>query len=340
MKKSYLLIVLLFFLVLLSSQVFAIRLSPGSVRFFYDEINGVREEFVFTVASISSEKVFVGVSLLEPLSQYVTVDLEDFSLNPGEQKLVHVKLDIPPGLDLVGVHDALIMFSKKAPSDAGEVMMAVTTALAARVVVTFSYPGEFIDIISLDEEVLINEGENAVINWEVQAKGLEITNFVNELVVKDREGVIVFSDITPSRALARNEVYSGKTNINSEGFSPGSYIISLKSSSRDNFVVRNSTLKVGEEDVRLVSFYPSNFSVGEILEFSFVIENLWNGEFKGVYGKLVFGNVSMVTKSFNLGPFAEVEVSNQFINLKDLKPGTHNGVLTIYFDEYYKSFDV
>lgn len=339
MKKRYLLFVLIIFLIVFSSQSIAIRLSPASARFFYDEINGINEKFVFRVTSVSNQDIVVESSVSDSLAQYIDVEVGDFFLKPGEHKDFFVKLDIPSGVDLVGVHDGLITFRKKIPSD-DHSMMPVTTALGARVVVTFSYPGQYIDIVNLDREVLVNEGENAVINWRVQAKGTDVTMFVNEFVVKDREGEVVFSEVEPSRVLPLNEFFSGSSELKSETFSPGIYTIYMKSSSEDNFVEKNSTLRVGEEDINLKSFFPNNFTVGNILEFSFIIENLWNGEFRGVYGELTVEDVSMVTRSVNLGPFEEAEISNQFINLKDLDVGIYNGLLTVYFGENSKTFDV
>ncbi|MCC7574468.1 hypothetical protein KO361_02660 [Candidatus Woesearchaeota archaeon] len=336
MKKEFL-VSLFLFLIFFSGFVSAFAMSPGSHRFEYDEINGLQEDFSFILRSSSSSTIAISVGTSHDLAEYITVNTDDIILKPGEAKKVDISLNIPPNLDEVDVKEARIIFTKKIQDSQG--FMAVTTALVARILVTFAYPGEYIIITKL-APVNVNQGEDTVVNWEVQARGTRTTGFVSTLFVTSASGEEVFSRTFDRRFLERNERYSDSTFIPSSSFLSGNFNVSLKAVSFDNEVESSRILRVGEEDISLKSFSPSNFSVGEIVMFSFVVESLWNGVFSNVYGILDIGNASTTTKSVKLDAFGEVNVDKQYIDLRDLDEGIHKGSLTVFFDGKSKVFDV
>lgn len=333
---------LVFFLVVVLFSSFvssSISMSPaGPYRLEYDERLGIQDEFVVMIRSSASQTILVGVTKDFKLTEFVEVDKMNFTLEPGQGEVVTIKVDIPPNLDFVGSHESWITFRMGVPDSAG--MMGFTTGVAARVIVAFSYPGEYISISHLDNPVHIGEGEDAVIGWEVRALGMEVTSFVNSMSIKDGDGVEVFFKEYPMRFLERNKVFVGETEILSSDFLPGSYVVVFNSTSANNSDSRVGSFRIGEADVALKSFSPSNFTLGSVVGFSFVVESLWNQEFSNVYAVLEVNGSSTTTKSFNMRPFEEVLIDKQFIDLSELGEGVHEGSLTIFFGDSSKSFDV
>lgn len=332
-------LVLFLFVVLFSSFVSSFSMSPaGPFRFEYDERVGIQEEFSVIITSGSSSPIFVGVTKNFDLSEYVSVDKMNFSLNPGQSEVVTVTVDIPPDLDLVGSHEAWITFRRGAIDGSG--MMGFTTAIAVRAIVAFSYPGQYITVSHLDNPVHIGVGEDVSIGWEVMALGMELTTFVNTLSIRDAEGDEIFFKEYPMRFLERNKVLKGETDISSNDFLPGSYVVVFNSSSANNFDDRVGAFRIGEADIGLRNFSPSNFTVGNVVGFSFVVESFWNQEFSNVYAVLDVNGSSTTTRSFNMRPFAVVTIDKQFIDLSELDEGVHRGSLTVFFGNSSKSFDV
>jgi len=333
MKK----ILFILLIIVLSGFVNAFSMSPATYRYEYDEINGLYKEASFTLTSSSSQTIVLSIKVTGSLENYTTVDMTEIILEPKQSKTTRVKLNIPPNLDKVGNQEARVTFTKGILDNQGGFMI-VTTALGGRLVVTFAYPGEYITITKLNP-VNVNKGQNTVVNWEVQARGHNITSFKNELIISN-EDEIFFSKSFPSRNLARTEKYGESTVIPSETFPPGDYNVLLKSVSSDNEVEKISLLRIGTEDLILKSFNPENFTVGEIVEFSFVVESLWNSAFSNVYGVLTFDDISIITRTTSLKAFSTAKIDKQYIDLRSLEEGVHNGSLTVFFDGNSKTFNV
>ncbi len=339
MERSYFILLVLGICLLFTGQVGAFSLSPGSHNFVYDERVGLDEEFAFILSSRSSEDMDIEVSLRGELVDYLEINEDDMFLEDGGSLTVPMRLTLPEGLDKVGANDVIISFRRMVPSEDEGGMMAVTYSLGARVRVNFAYPGEFISISKL-EPVHVNQGEDTVVDWEIEALGVNTTFAESNLVITDFDGGVVFEESFSSVALERHEVRSYSTQIPSSDFNPGSYDVYLESVSGDNEYNSSAVLRIGEEDVELISFSPKNFTQGELGEFSFVIGNLWNDDFDNVYAVFEVEDVSMTTRSMPLPAFGSTEFDEQFINLRDLDEGYYNGSLSVFFGDNVKSFDV
>ncbi len=337
--RSVFLVSILLFVLVGSGLVTAISLSPGIYRFQYDELRGLDEEVSFHIRSRSNQQILIETSATYGLAEYLSFEVDNFTLNPGESREVKVRLNIPPGLDKVDVHEARATFSKKPVVTGDEGFMLVTTALAGRLIVTFAYPGQYVLVTKLEPRN-VNVGEDTTISWELQAKGMEQTSVEASLQIFDSSGNSVFQRDLPSAILDRNERASGTVDVPSSGFGAGNYDVLLEASSRDNSVNESAVLRIGEEGVALTSFNPKNYSSDEVLKFSFSVESTWNGVFNNVYGVLEFDDVSVVTRSVSLGPFEEKSIENQYIDLRHLGTGIHEGSLTIFFDGNEEVFDI
>lgn len=337
-KKHQILTILIIILTIFVAETNAFSLSPPSYRYEYDEINGMNKEVSFLLRSSSSTNILLGVELSGALQEYVEVSLDDIPIAPGTSATIPVKFTLPPNLDLVGRQEARITFRKKVLDSEGG-LMAITTALGARLEVTFAYPGEYITIINLEPEH-VNQGEDTNIKIEVQARGMETTSFTNKITILNRENQEVYTNTRPTRYLERNQIHTENLPITSNTFLPGNYEVKLVSTSQNNEQERTATLRIGEADINLVMFEPENFTTGDIVEFKFEVENLWNGYFNNVYGVLEIENTKVTTRSGKLEPFGKLTIDNQYINLRELEPGRYEGTLTIHFDENQKTFDV
>ncbi len=330
--------ILILGLLMLLPLVSAFSMSPGSYRYEYDEINGLEERFGFQLNSATQKTIIISIEKSGALKDYLEVDTEAIQIEPGESEIVPMTLTLPANLDKVGKQEASVTFTKKVLSDNGG-FMAVTTAYRARIIVTFAYPGEYVNIISLKPENT-NQGENTFVDWEVQARGTDTSTVLTELIISDSKGNIVFSKNHEPVNLDRNELYSHKTNVPSQTYLPGTYNVTLKANTSNNFEEKSQILKIGEEDIILKNFSPENFTVGNIMEFSITLENSWGEEFKNVYATLDVNETQTTTKSINMPAFAKSTIDNQFINLAYLAEGVYPGKLKVYFDENMKEFDI
>lgn len=336
MRKILILIMLMF---LSTSFVSGFSMSPPTYRFEYYEDKGINEEIFFTLTSSSQEAIVLDISQRGELQYYITPELEQIILEPGESKRLNVKINIPKGLMEAGRKDSGINFAKSYVSEREKGILNFGLTYVGQLIFNFPFQGEFISISSL-KPVFVNQGENTVVNWEVEARGENKTTFVNELLIFDSSEELIFSDVSERITLGRNEKYKGEFVIPSQNFLPGNYRVIMNSESADNSVNETSFLRIGEANIDLKSFEPTNFTIGEIVEFSFVIESLWNNKFSNVHGELKFGEVSTITRSIELDAFGEGKIDKQYINLKHLDEGIHRGVLTVFFDDESKKFDL
>jgi hypothetical protein len=336
MKKRLILIPILIILLAITVQGFS--MSPGSYRFQYDEINGNYEEFSFHLRSASQTPIMIDIRVGRELGEYLDVNTEPIMINPKESATIPIKLNLPPGLDNVGTQRASITFTKRVPDDRGG-FMAITTAYEGIILITFSYPGEYITIRKL-EPLNINQNENTQIDWGVQALGLEITSFIADLKIKNANEETIYQKEYPRMYLARNEMYDDIVNLQSEQYPPGNYEVILTATSQNNTDTRTKILRIGEEDLQLVDFTPKNFTIGQIFKFGFTIESLWNDEFNNVYGILRAGGETTTTRSINLPAFEKVKIDNQYIDISTLDEGKHNATLEIHFGENTKIYEI
>ncbi|MFP4568003.1 MAG: hypothetical protein ACLFN8_03590 [Candidatus Woesearchaeota archaeon] len=326
-------------MLLLTTLTTAFSMSPGSYRFEYDEINGLDEEFGFQLRSSSNEPILIDVLVLNSLKEYLEISNETRTINPNGAEIINVRLKLPPNLDLVGQQEAQIAFTKRLPESQKGGFMGFTTEYRARIIVTFAYPGEYINIISLNP-TNVNEGENTEINFEVQARGMNITSVINKLQIKNTTNQTIYQKEYPIKYLSRNERYKEKEIINSQDYKPGEYTVILTATTANNTDELQKTLRIGEENIELIKFNPTNFTTGQIMEYSVLLENQWNDEFKNVYATLTINDTTTTTKSITLKPFEQKEINNQYINIAHLDEGNHDAQLIIHFDEHSKIFDL
>ena len=338
MRIHNFLAILILFTTILTANVLAAQfgLSPGLYVFEYDAQKGVQEELTFSLHAASDGDILVEVNVIDGLKEYVQVDKETLVFRRGEPGIVNVKVNIPPYLNLVGNQQARVEFAEKSSEEG---LMVFTKTYRGIIQVRFPYPNEYIVIESLSP-VHTGVGQNTIVNWQMQARGQQTTTVTSELNIKNEEGEIIFYEQIEPFYLSFNEIKQGTINIPSQDYLAGNYFVTINANSSDNQETRSATLKVGKEDIGLVSFNPRTFNVGEFFEFEFILENYWNKDFNNVYAVVSFDDVSMTTKTVSLNAFGKVKLIKQLIDLRKFEEGPIKGTLTVYFDQNTKDFDI
>src|SRR3989338_661622 len=326
---------LLFLLILISPEIFAVGISarPLSPTVFYEP----GKEYVFdyeviinspqTMDYLMITKDFPGrKSDLTPYIIFDPAKLEKIA--PGAKQPFKVKLSLPttplvPGKHRVeiGVEDSL--------STGGEVGAKTRASDVITVVSLFSGKYLITQIIAKD----ISEGQTEEFSVAISNYGTEdITSAGGIIDIYDQSGVKIGTVQTDSKSLKSKESDQLTATFDTTGFKAGNY----KAAAKINYDGKeaeqsNATFKIGTLNVDILSFTQS-VKPGTINKFDVKIKSGWSEKIGNVYAKVKIGKNEFNTLPITLPPFAEATLSG-FFDTTSVSAGEYDATVTLFYGD-------
>ncbi len=220
MKKTLFFVFLLIFILILSIQVSAIKISyAGFDRAIYFEPN-LHKELTFTISD--AEKVAnVPIELKGEFAKYAVVEPSLLSLSPGEQKEIKLTLDLPAEIPK-GIHVLEIAaVEQPAVAQKGAFVLMPAVGVALKIINT--------DVTQTCSLALFNAGitkksVNIILN--AANNGLDkITGAYADFTLYDSEEVPVTNFSTPKFSITPFESYTVRKNQKLNNAVEGYYTI-------------------------------------------------------------------------------------------------------------------
>tara|TARA_Y100000310_G_C20700537_1_gene829402 strand:+ start:3093 stop:4325 length:1233 start_codon:yes stop_codon:yes gene_type:complete len=276
-------LVVVLMLIVSSSIISALGVTPAKKLFNYKE--GAGYNYEFTVVNDLESPMRVSVDVSGSLADYVTLNnvLLDFAQGEREKKVTY-KINPPKNLLEPGNNDIGFILTELPSDDKTGTFVGARLSLITIARIIFPYPGKYIEA-NLD----IFEGDSGgtvVFVVPVNSLGDDRINDARgtiEIYGPANKVVDIFDTSHVSlEAGQRKELMA----IWSAMVEPGDYYAEVvvsydgkKAQVKKDFIVGGT--KIGVRDVSI-----SDFKLGEIAKFEIVLRNLWNDAVDGVYAEL------------------------------------------------------
>jgi hypothetical protein len=350
-------ILFIFLFTVFSVPVIAISVSPANMALVYDPQEGIDAQFDLRIGASSPNTATISINLTpydspfalpegtvvlneSQMKQYVK--LSDSSIDPSRQNTINVKVKIPPHTPLYGPQIFGISIVERPSSASG--FLTITTAALFRVSIDAPYPDQYLDITKFRIDN-VNEGESSKLYWQVIGRSSKETFFNANLVIKSKDGRVVFERDLGSNSVERQEVYpldSYYESLPTNTFVPDAYEGTLTVKFANNVKTSTTKFNVGTQSVSLENYAPKTLVYGEINQITLTVMSLWNGQFNNVHGtiELMGDNITTIkstTPSGVLTPFGTLDLA-QYMDIRSLPEGKYKANITINFDEYSMLF--
>ena len=284
-KKLFLLIVLV---ILLTSGVFALGVTPGRTTLNFEP--GIEKEFSFSIINSESKDIGLSIVIDGDLSKYVTLSESDFEMSAEEtDKKINCKINLPFSLE-PGRHSAKIFVLEKGVAAGGKINIGAVVGVITELVIFVPYPGKYLEVgintIGPDED-----GGITFVLPVVNRGSEDIASATATLDIIDAKGE-KFATINTNEVSVPNSERRELTGKLNQEIPIGRYNISISIYFDGNFLKFEKVLVVGEPLLELKEIRVSDFKLGGIAKFEMIVENMWNEQIIGAYAKIKMYNTN------------------------------------------------
>lgn len=311
-------------LILFSSSVFAIGISPAKIYNNFEP--GLSYTKEFQTWNTMDRPIDISLSVEGDLAEYITLSETYFEqVQPNENRKFLVTVNLPVSLDSGGLKMSYIRATEENRNEKGTIN--VRGAVRTRIEVKVAIEGKSVEITSATGSN-IPQGAASYFEGVAHNYGTITVNQMNGyLTVLDQEEKQLFNTRVGSHINIKS--YEGReffTQIPSQSWGPGRYKLNFKVDYDGELVERNTSFIIGELKVDVFNL-TSEIETGEISDFEFSLKNKWNEQVKDAYADIKIYddvNVYLITKThnFDIGPWEEKRIET-FLNGKKLRAGNY-----------------
>lgn len=333
-NKKIMFVILLFIIILLIKDVYAIGISPGRTTINFEP--NLKQDIKFTIINNEHKDMKVVLSVEGELANYVTLHnvLVDFKANEEAKNFVY-GVSLPASLEKPGVNEANIIAMELPPeADQEGAFIGATAAVATQLHVNVPYPGKYLTVDLQVEEAepsepvifhipVMNFGEEDILHAQAS---IDILGANNEKIVT------IESEDKSIKAKQKDEFVIGwDADVNSGAYHA---IVVVRYDGKIARVEKN--FNVGNLMIDVNSITVNNFRLGGIAKFNILVESKWNEKIKDVYGQMLIddedGNniADFKTASVDVDPFARQEMV-AYWDTEGVKEGTYDGKIILHY---------
>lgn len=278
---------ILIFLILLSSNVLALGITPGRSNFDYS--SGTQKEVEFSIINSEKKDSNMIVLVQGELNASISVSEVSFqmSASESEKKLKYI-FNMPVGLS-PGLHTAeVVVIQLPAKSETSEAFIGSAIGVTTQIHVFVPYPGKYVEadlnVIGSDSDgevtfviPVMSRGELGIKN--VKAK-IDIYGPLNKKVES------VDTDEFSLESQERRElVATWKSDVD-----PGPYRAVATVIYDENTAKVEKNFNLGVALLELEEIEVNDFSLGDIAKFELLVENKWSQTIAGAYAQMLIYN--------------------------------------------------
>ena len=288
MINKFVVLGLLLTLLLVSSNVFALGISPG--RIVIDFEPNLQKTLTYDVINNGGSAIDVEMYVKGDLAQYITLSQNASTLSPGERKTFTYTVSLPGRIDVPGMHDNRIGAVESIPTttSTGGAQVSARVAVESQIQIKVPYEGLY-STVSLKAPESVKTGEP--VNFEVDVDNVGTIDFTatGKIDIFSATDNTMIATVATS-TLSIPHTTSGKLTAtwDTKNVQPGPY----KAVATVFFGGLNQTsvasFNVGGLIVKILDISHGVIKKDAISKFTIKVESLWNEEIKGVYANLLF----------------------------------------------------
>jgi len=340
-KINVMILLIIFTLIFISSNVLAIGIAPGSKTIQFQP--NLEQEIGFSIINNEHKHLKVFLFVRGELKQNIILPKEAVELTPEQESVrLSYKVKLPEKIGKPGIHAAEIIALEVPEEAEGEVVVGATAAVISILNVEVPFPGKYaeatVDILgnSLDEPTtfitkVFNRGEQDIVSAKATIEIFGPTN--NKITTLT----------TQEKSIKVRQKTELVTSWVAEDISPGPHfaVITLNYDGKEQKIAK--TFDIGSLQVGIEKIEVKNFKMGDVAKFDITVENKWNQKIIDVFTQILIndeeGNLMADIKSSseNLEPLDKTEL-NAFWDTEGVEEGTYDTKATLYYEDQETEF--
>jgi len=337
MKKINLFLVFSLML-LLVSNVSSLGISPG--RKIIDFLPSQEVSGSFKIINSENRQLSLSISIDGDLGERFILPEKIINLNPGEEKIVDYKFNLPEGLS-PGNHIQEIVVSESSLSSEGSI--GATVGVISQVYIKVPYPGKYAELEFNVESVEV--GQNvlfSIIASNVGEESIEDLSAIIDIFDRDdnRIGTISSEKIKIPKGDKKSISVSWKADVEA-----GEYLARAKISYAEENIELEKDFRIGVETLDLNSVIVKQYSLGGIAKFEMNVQSKWSEDISNVYSQTnVFDSNKKMIADFKSPTDDIFALANQTLfsywDTEGIKEGIYDAVIYLRYGEKFSKRDV
>ena len=286
---------------------------------------GIEKTFNFEATKCN---LGVRLSVSEYLSEYATLSKTFIESDSTDRKFT-VTVKLPEKIEKPGHHKIFVMAEEIIDETSGG---TVGTSSNAKVYIRINVlnPGKYVDMSLSAPNVNLNEPVNFAVN---------VKNFGEENISRIKATIDVYSQnneklatvYTDEKALISNTEETLHAQLNTAGYSAGTYKATAILNYDGETKQANDTFKIGKLNIKIIN-YTKEFEKDKINLFNIEVESDWGNKIENLYGEIKINNMIIKTPNINLNPW-EKKTITAYWDTNNLEIGPYNTVITVYYED-------
>lgn len=314
------------FLILFSSLVFSIGVSPPTYEIDYEE--GLTQSFNYKILNKDAKDINVKMWVNGAFAEHVTFSEETFSIPARGSHMVTATITLPDYSTLTAFGRQIVRLHATEQAIRGG-MFVVATSVEPWIIVNVPIPGKYAEITNFGVGSTVESYDTSA-SLTIKNKGTEsILNKKATITITSSEGVRMDRLSISGISLEPNEEKVYTQEILSSDYPSAKYdaFAELVYSSEMAPSSKESSFFVGSTDVFL-SNYTGTLIRGKINKINLYLQSLWGSTLSGVRGSVVVDGSEQLLPVIDFGPFEEIIV-DAFIDVPDTNATSFDAVLKL-----------
>jgi hypothetical protein len=324
LKKLFFIFFLIF--VFIINNVYAIGITPPSHTSVFQDLK--TESYVFTIYTNPTESTYIEISLEGVFSEFATVDLNSFTLQPGQKQDVTLTFTYPKyeDINVYGSQKLRLVAEEKPGPGSG---FAAVTAVIGQIRMEIPVPGEYAKITNF-EIPSIEKGKDTEIKLTIANKGTDnLINKKTQVDIYSPTGEFLQTFNFDNINIAKGQDLTLKKPLLSNSFIEGKYYaeVHFKYADSQPEETKNLNFYIGATDIILES-YTTNLTKGKINKIDLIFQSIWGSPLNNIRAEVFFNGSSEVLPILDFQPFGRTLIP-AYLNVPDSDLNTTTGMVNI-----------
>lgn len=313
-------------ILLLSTNVYAIGISPAKVNFEFE--SGMVRHIPFKVFNVGDHTLNAKIFLRGDLKEYFDFEPVNVTLEPKEEIEFNITLSLPTNVDLdPGDRRTDIVAEEFLESGSG---VGAVAAVGLLVIVRVPYEGQYVDLDLMAKNAEI--GEDVEFFVKLESLGLETVNKVDgTLNIFDETGIkvgtlsFVEPEIAPKEIRELELVWNSGNNL--AGIYKAKLVINYAGKERDV----EAQFRLGDLSIQVVDLIEKELISEGINKLLVVTQSQWNNQIDDVYTEVEIGGKKSKSEMTYYKPWSQNNITVYF-DTHDLSLGNYKAKVTIFYE--------
>lgn len=333
----------IFFLLILLSEVIALGIAPARVETIYSP--GKKSTVELTIIENDGIERNMVMYAEGPLSEYITITPTNFKLAKGENKKIEYSFILPNEIEEFGKQETMIIAKEEVDYTVRDGIIGAKVAVAHQFWVYVPYPYTYAEskFTRIDNKKieLVQKGAPLFFDVETINLGSNDTETYVELIILDN-GIELDRMASEKFMLNKEEVQKITFDWypkDANALLPGKYELKLITHYEGGQTEINNSFKIGDILVKSTKIEPEKISTNKLSKIKVYLENFWGETIDNVYviGKLQKKDGALLkttqkSPSVSLLPWEKAN-TEIFLEIENYDEGMYELIIETYFNQ-------